>query len=178
MSKENIPQNSFNNFIVDKAHIIDIALDDRTNKELRNLDNMLQYIKEKIIDEEHYYILIDEVQLMDEFEDVLNSLMHIINADVYVIGSNSKFLSTDVIAEFRGRGDEIHIYPLSFKEFVSAYEGTVYQAWDDYYNYGGMPFIISWDTKKKKEDYVKSLFEKVYISDILERHKKLKIEKN
>lgn len=159
---------------IDKSHIIDIALDDRTNKELRNPDNMLQYIKEKIIDEEQYYILIDEVQLMDEFEDVLNSLMHIKNADVYVTGSNSKFLSTDVITEFRGRGDEIHIYPLSFKEFVSAYEGTVYQAWDDYYNYGGMPFIISCDTKKKKEDYVKSLFEKVYISDILERHKKIK----
>ncbi len=159
---------------IDKSHIIDVALDDRTNKELRNPDNMLKYVKEKIIDENQYYILIDEVQLMSEFEDVLNSLMHIKNADVYVTGSNSKFLSTDVITEFRGRGDEVHIYPLSFKEFVSAYKGTIYQAWDDYYNYGGMPFILSCDTKKKKEDYVKSLFEKVYISDILERHSKIK----
>lgn len=159
---------------VDKTHIIDIALDDRTNKELRNPDNMLKYIKESIKDDDEYYILIDEVQLMDEFEDVLNSLMHIRNADVYVTGSNSKFLSTDVVTEFRGRGDEIHVYPLSFKEFFSVYDGSVYQAWDDYYNYGGMPFVVSCDTKKKKEDYVKSLFEKVYISDILERHKKIR----
>ncbi len=159
---------------VDKSHIIDIALDDRTNKELRNPDNMLKYIKESIKDDNEYYILIDEVQLMDEFEDVLNSLMHIRNADVYVTGSNSKFLSTDVVTEFRGRGDEIHVYPLSFKEFFSVYDGSVYQAWDDYYNYGGMPFVVSCDTKKKKEDYVKSLFEKVYISDILERHKKIR----
>lgn len=159
---------------VEKSHIIDIALDDRINKELRDPDNMLSYIKEKIEDDNLYYILIDEVQLMNEFEDVLNSLMHIKNADVYVTGSNSKFLSTDVITEFRGRGDEIHVFPLSFKEFFSVYEGSVYQAWDDYFNYGGMPYVVHLDTKKKKEDYVKSLFEKVYISDILERHKKIR----
>lgn len=159
---------------IEKSHIIDIALDDRLNKELRNPDNMLNYIRKKIIDDDLYYILIDEVQLMDEFEDVLNSLMHIRNADVYVTGSNSKFLSTDVVTEFRGRGDEIHVYPLSFKEFTSVYEGSVYQAWDDYYNYGGMPYVVFCDTKKKKQEYVKSLFEKVYISDILERHKKIK----
>lgn len=159
---------------VEKSHIIDIALDDRLNKELRNPDNMLNYIRKKIVDDDLYYILIDEVQLMDEFEDVLNSLMHIRNADVYVTGSNSKFLSTDVVTEFRGRGDEIHVYPLSFKEFTSVYEGSVYQAWDDYYNYGGMPYVVFCDTKKKKQEYVKSLFEKVYISDILERHKKIK----
>ena len=159
---------------IEKSHIIDIALDDRLNKELRNPDNMLNYIRKKIIDDDLYYILIDEVQLMDEFEDVLNSLMHIRNADVYVTGSNSKFLSTDVVTEFRGRGDEIHVYPLSFKEFTSVYEGSIYQAWDDYYNYGGMPYVVFCDTKKKKQEYVKSLFEKVYISDILERHKKIK----
>lgn len=159
---------------IEKSHIIDIALDDRLNKELRNPDNMLNYIRKKIIDDDFYYILIDEVQLMDEFEDVLNSLMHIRNADVYVTGSNSKFLSTDVVTEFRGRGDEIHVYPLSFKEFTSVYEGSIYQAWDDYYNYGGMPYVVFCDTKKKKQEYVKSLFEKVYISDILERHKKIK----
>ena len=159
---------------IEKSHIIDIALDDRRNKELRNPDNMLEFINEKIIDDDLYYILIDEVQLMDEFTDVLNSLMHIRNADVYVTGSNSKFLSTDVVTEFRGRGDEIHVFPLSFKEFTSVYDGSIYQAWDDYYNYGGMPFVLSCDTKKKKQEYVKSLFEKVYISDILERHKKIK----
>lgn len=159
---------------IDKSHIIDIALDDRTYKELRNPDNMLEYIKNKIVDDKLYYILIDEVQLMNEFEDVLNSLMHIRNADIYVTGSNSKFLSTDVITEFRGRGDEIHVFPLSFKEYTSVYNGTIYQAWDDYYNYGGMPFILSCDTKKRKEDYLKSLFERVYISDILERHKRIK----
>lgn len=159
---------------IEKSHIIDIALDDRLNKDLRDPDNMLNYIKEKIIDENMYYILIDEVQLMGEFTDVLNSLMHIRNTDVYVTGSNSKFLSTDIVTEFRGRGDEIHVYPLSFKEFTSVYEGSVYQAWDDYYNYGGMPYVVFCDTKKKKQEYVKSLFEKVYISDILERHKKIK----
>ena len=159
---------------IEKSHIIDIALDDRRNKELRDPDNMLNYINEKITDEELYYILIDEVQLMDEFTDVLNSLMHIRNADVYVTGSNSKFLSTDVVTEFRGRGDEIHVYPLSFKEFTSVYDGSRYQAWDDYYNYGGMPYVVFCETKKKKQEYVKSLFEKVYISDILERHKKIK----
>ena len=161
----NIFYNYLLNKNIEKSHIIDIALDDRKYKDLRDPDNMLKYVKDKII---------DEVQMMDEFEDVLNSLMHIKNADIYVTGSNSKFLSTDVITEFRDRGDEIHVYPLSFKEYTSAYNGTIYQAWDDYFNYGGMPFILSLDTKKRKEDYLKSLFEKVYISDILERHKKIK----
>ncbi len=168
----------FYSYLIDKGirkdHIIDISLDDRLYKELRNPDNMLEYVKKKIVDDEIYYVLIDEVQLMDEFEDVLNSLMHIKNADIYVTGSNSKFLSSDVITEFRGRGDEVHVFPLSFKEYVSAYKGTIYEAWDDYYNYGGMPFILSCNTKKRKEDYLKQLFEKVYISDILERHKKTK----
>ncbi|MCI8310112.1 ATP-binding protein [uncultured Clostridium sp.] len=159
---------------IDKSHIIDIALDDRTNKELRNPDNMLKFIKEKITDDKLYYILLDEIQYLDEFEDVLNSLMHIRNADVYVTGSNSKFLSSDVITEFRGRGDEIHVFPLSFREFISVYQGTIDEAWDDYYNYGGMPLVLSRETSKEKTEYLKSLFEKVYISDILERHKKIK----
>ncbi len=159
---------------IDKSHIIDVALDDRTNKELRNPDNMLKFIKDKIKDDKLYYILLDEIQYLDEFEDVLNSLMHIRNADIYVTGSNSKFLSSDVITEFRGRGDEIHIYPLSFREFVSVYKGSTDEAWDDYFNYGGMPLVLSKDTAKEKTEYLKSLFEKVYISDILERHKKVK----
>ncbi len=170
--------NMYYNYLVDKgvkrSHIIDIALDDRANKELRNPDNMLKFVKDKILDDELHYILLDEVQYMDEFEEVLNSLMHIKNVDIYVTGSNSKFLSSDVITEFRGRGDEIHVYPLSFSEFTSAYEGSIEEAWDEYYNYGGMPLILSQKTEEEKEEYLKSLFEKVYLSDILERHKKIK----
>lgn len=170
--------NLYYKYLVDKgvkrSHIIDIALDDRANKELRNPDNMLKFVKDKILDDELYYILLDEVQYMDEFEEVLNSLMHIKNVDIYVTGSNSKFLSSDVITEFRGRGDEIHVYPLSFSEFTSAYEGSIEEAWDEYYNYGGMPLILSQKTEEEKEKYLKSLFEKVYLSDILERHKKIK----
>jgi predicted AAA+ superfamily ATPase len=101
-----------------------VALDDRSNKELRNPDNMLKYVKKKITDKQAYYIILDEIQLLDEFEDVLNSFLHIRNADVYVTGSNSKFLSSDVITEFRGRGDEIRVYPLSFREYTSVYDGT------------------------------------------------------
>ncbi len=170
--------NIYYNYLVDKgikrSHIIDIALDDRANKELRNPDNMLKFVKDKILDDELYYILLDEVQYMNEFEEVLNSLMHIKNVDIYVTGSNSKFLSSDVITEFRGRGDEIHVYPLSFSEFTSAYKGSIEEAWDEYYNYGGMPLILSQKTEEEKEEYLKSLFEKVYLSDILERHKKIK----
>ena len=170
--------NIFYNYLigkgVDKSHIIDVALDDRTNIELRNPDNMLKYIKEKITDDKLYYILLDEVQFLDEFEDVLNSLLHIRNADVYVTGSNSKFLSSDVITEFRGRGDEIHVYPLSFREFTSAFNGTVDEAWDQYFNYGGMPLVLSWKNPKDKANYLESLFKKVYMSDILERHKRIK----
>ncbi len=112
---------------------IEIALDDRSNKKLRNPDNMLKYVKERITDKETYYIILDEVQLLDEFEDALNRFLHIRIADVYVTGSNSKFLSSGLITEFRGRGDEIHIYPLSFTEFASVYKGTFAEAWDDYF---------------------------------------------
>lgn len=115
-----------------------MALDDRRNKKLRDPDAMLQFIDESIKDKEDYYIILDEVQYLDEFEDVLNSLLHIRNADVYVTGSNSKFLSSDVITQFRGRGDEIHVYPLSFSEYTSAYQGTLDEAWDDYLVYGGL----------------------------------------
>ena len=117
---------------VAEDHIIEIALDDRSNKELRDPDVILKLIKESIKDKEDYYIILDEVQYLDEFEDVLNSLLHIRNADVYVTGSNSKFLSSDVITQFRGRGDEIRVYPLSFSEYVSVYQGSQDEAWDDY----------------------------------------------
>ena len=154
---------------VDNAHIIEIALDDRMNKSLRDPDNMLAYIHKRINDDKQYYILLDEVQLLNEFEDVLNSLLHIRNADVYVTGSNSKFLSSDIITEFRGRGDEIRVYPLSFREYMSAYNGTRDEAWDDYFNYGGL--ILSMPTDEDKANYLSGLFKKVYISDIVDRHK-------
>lgn len=155
---------------VDQSHIIEIALDDRSNAKLRDPDNMLAYVKEKIVDEQDYYIILDEVQLLSEFEDVLNSFLHIRNADVYVTGSNSKFLSSDVITEFRGRGDEIRIYPLNFREYLSAYEGTKEEAWDDYVMYGGLPFILNRKTAEEKEDYLTHLFQTVYLSDIIDRH--------
>lgn len=152
-------------------HIIEVALDDRTNKELRNPDNLLKYIKEQITDKNLYYIMLDEVQMVDEFTDVLNSLLHISNADVYVTGSNSHFLSTDVVTEFRGRGDEIHLFPLSFSEYCEGYKGTIDNAWKDYYTYGGLPLILTLDTDKKKEDYLNNLYKSVYLVDVLERHK-------
>ena len=155
---------------VSEDHIIEIALDDRSNKALRDPDAMLAYIKNGIQDGGDYYIILDEVQYLEEFEDVLNSLLHIRNADVYVTGSNSRFLSSDVITQFRGRGDEIHVFPLSFAEFCSAYPGTRDEAWDDYFVYGGLPVILTMDAPEDKADYLNSLFQKVYLSDIVERH--------
>ena len=167
--------NLFHNYLLDKGvqenHIIEIALDDRSNKELRDPDNMLKYVKERIVDRDTYYIILDEVQLLAEFEDVLISFMHIRNADVYVTGSNSKFLSSDLVTEFRGRGDEIRIYPLSFREYCSVYEGSADEAWDDYFTYGGLPLILSRETPEEKAEYLMSLFQKVYLSDIVDRHK-------
>ncbi|MBR4574175.1 MAG: ATP-binding protein [Lachnospiraceae bacterium] len=166
--------NLFHNYLLDKGvqedHIIEVALDDRSNKELRDPDNMLKYVKEQISDRNTYYVILDEVQLLAEFEDVLNSLLHIRNADVYVTGSNSKFLSSDLVTEFRGRGDEIRIYPLSFREYYSVYEGSVDEAWDDYFTYGGLPLILSRETPEEKAEYLMSLFQKVYLSDIVDRH--------
>ncbi len=155
---------------VEESHIIEIALDDRTNIKLRDPDAMLAYVKNKITDKEMYYIILDEVQLLKEFEDVLNSFLHIRNADVYVTGSNSKFLSSDVITEFRGRGDEIRVYPLSFSEFMSVYDGTVAEGWDDYFNYGGLPLVLSCPTPEEKSEYLISQFKKVYLSDLIDRH--------
>jgi len=151
-------------------HIIEVSLDDRTNKALRDPDAMLSFIKESITDKDDYYIVLDEVQYLSEFEDVLNSLLHIPNADVYVTGSNSKFLSSDLITEFRGRGDEIRVHPLSFSEYVSAYQGSLDEAWDDYLVFGGLPMILSMQVPEDKEEYLTSLFQKVYVSDIVDRH--------
>ncbi|MBR4438832.1 MAG: ATP-binding protein [Bacteroidales bacterium] len=159
-----------NNGVADD-HIIRVDLEDRMNKELRNPDAILHYVHDRIKDNELYYIIIDEVQLMDEFVDVLNSFRHIENADTYVTGSNSHFLSTDISTEFRGRGETIHINPLSFSEFYSAKGGDKQDAWREYYTYGGLPLIQSFETEQKKINYLKNLFETVYLADIIERHK-------
>lgn len=161
---------------VKESHIITIELDQRKNRKYRNPDIILDYIDSLISDEEDYYILLDEVQMLEEFEEVLNSLLHIKNADVYVTGSNSKFLSKDIITEFRGRGDEVHVYPLSFKEFMDAYEGDKYQGWADYVTYGGLPLILSMKTEEQKTEYLTRLFEETYIKDIIERNHIEKIQ--
>ena len=166
--------NIFHDYLIEKgvaqSHIIEIALDDRSNLRLRDPDVMLAYVKERIEDEQDYYIILDEVQLLGEFEDVLNSFLHIRNADVYVTGSNSRFLSSDVITEFRGRGDEIHVYPLNFREYLSVYDGSREEAWDEYVMYGGLPFVLHRKMPEEKEEYLLSLFRTVYLSDIIERH--------
>ena len=156
---------------VDEEHIIEVALDDRSNKELRNPDNMLKFVKERIVDKETYYIILDEVQLLDEFEDVLNSFLHIRNADIYVTGSNSKFLSSDIVTEFRGRGDEVRIYPLSFAEFYSVCDGDYDDAWDDYMTYGGLPQLVEFQSEQQKAEYLKNIFSNVYLKDIIERNR-------
>lgn len=153
-----------------KDHIIEIALDDHRNKELRNSDAMLRYIEEKIQDKGDYYIILDEVQYMDEFEDVLNSLMHIPNIDIYVTGSNSKFLSSGVITEFRGRGDEVHMYPLSFAEFMTVYKGDKYMGLSEYMLYGGIPLVVLRDGANDKSMALQSLFGEIYIQDIVKRN--------
>lgn len=152
-------------------HIIRVDLEDRMNKDLRDPDAMLHYVHDRIKDNKIYYIIIDEVQLMDEFVDVLNSFLHINNADTYVTGRNSHFLSSDIPTEFRGRGETIHVYPLSFSEFYSAIGGDKQEAWREYYTYGGLSLIQSFDTEQKKINYLKDLFETVYLADIIERHK-------
>lgn len=156
---------------ISEDHIIRIDLEDRLNKDLRNPDTMLHYVHNRIKEKDLYYIIIDEVQLMDEFVDVLNSFRHIENADTYVTGSNSHFLSSDIPTEFRGRGETIHINPLSFSEFYSVKGGDKQEAWREYYTYGGLPLILSFDNEEKKINYLKNLFETVYLADIIERHK-------
>ncbi|MDR0970238.1 MAG: ATP-binding protein [Lentimicrobiaceae bacterium] len=155
---------------VEDDHIIKVDLEDRRNKNLREPDALLEYIDGQMKDADMYYIMLDEVQHVKEFEDVLNSYLKIPNADVYVTGSNSKFLSKDVITEFRGRGDEIKIAPLSFREFFSVFKGTREEALEEYMTYGGMPKLIDIADDAKKIEYLKGLFEKTYITDIKERY--------
>ena len=155
----------------DESHIIEIALDDISNEALREPFRMLEYVKSKIKDDNQYYLIIDKVQLLGRFVDVLNSFMHIDNVDIYVTGSNSRFLSKDVATEFRGRGIEIHIYPLSFAELYQARGGDKYALWKSYYTYGGLPYLASLNDNARKAEYLSSLNQTLYLKDIVERNK-------
>lgn len=152
-------------------HIISIALDDYGNRQLLDPDELYRYVKSRIADDEDHYILLDEIQLVKDFESVVNGFLHIPNTDVYVTGSNSKFLSSDVVTEFRGRGDEIRIFPLNFSEFYSAYGGDFNDAWLMFCNYGGMPLCLSMQTQADKAKYLTNLFETTYLADIINRNK-------
>ena len=155
---------------IDEDHIIEIAFDAFENKKYRDPDVLYPYLKEQIKDDAMYYVLLDEVQLLGEFESILNSLIRMKNVDVYVTGSNARFLSKDVITEFRGRGDEVHMYPLSFAEFMSVYPGTKQDGWNEYMLYGGIPLVLEFTMPDQKIAFLKSLFEETYISDIVGRH--------
>lgn len=155
---------------IKEDHIISVALDDFGNRKLQNPDDLYNYVKSQIIDGEDYFILLDEIQLVPEFESVINGFMHIDNADIYVTGSNSKFLSSDIITEFRGRGDEIRVYPLNFSEFYSVYGGDFDNAWIMYCNYGGMPLCLSMETLADKAKYLTGLFDTTYLADIINRN--------
>ncbi len=155
---------------VDQEHIIEITLDGIDNEELRDPVVCYNYIKEHLQDKDNYYIIIDEVQFMPRFEEVLNSLLRIENVDIYVTGSNSKFLSSDIVTEFRGRGEEIRVYPLSFSEFYSVYEGEYEEAWEEYMTYGGLPMVASFPTEQKKADYLRNMFDNVYLKDVIDRN--------
>ena len=160
----------------DKDHIIYIPLDIKENEYLLDGNNFIKYIRTLIKDSKKYYILIDEVQLMKDFVPVLNTFLYEDNIEVYVTGSNAKLLSKDVVTEFRGRGDEIHIYPLSFKEYMEVFDGDQYQGYEQYSIYGGLPYTLSFDNDNERSKYLKELFEETYIRDIIERNKINNIE--
>nr|WP_027872360.1 ATP-binding protein [[Eubacterium] cellulosolvens] len=155
---------------VSESHIIEIAFDSYENKKYRDPEVLFPYLMENLSDDGMYYVLLDEVQMLADFESVLNSLGRKKNVDVYVTGSNAKFLSKDIITEFRGRGDEVHMYPLTFSEFMSVYQGDQQQGWKDYVLFGGIPLVLGFETSDQKSDFLKSLFEETYISDITGRN--------
>lgn len=155
---------------IGKGHIIEIAFDSFEKKKYRDPEVLFPYLMERMADDDMYYILLDEVQLLEDFESVLNSLGRKKNVDVYVTGSNAKFLSKDIITEFRGRGDEVHMYPLTFSEFMSVYKGERSEGWRDYVLFGGIPLVLGFETADQKSDFLKSLFEETYISDITGRN--------
>ena len=165
----------FRRYLLDSGirpdHIIGLELDIRRNEKYRDPDVLLSYLSEKMKDDGMYYILLDEVQMLKDFVSVLNELLHYRNADVYVTGSNSKFLSTDIVTEFRGRGNEVRIHPLSFSEYCSVFQGSRDEAWQEYFTYGGLPQTLSMNSDEQKVDYLRNLFETTYIKDIKERNK-------
>ena len=164
----------FKNYLINNGvqtdHIIKIDLEERRNKAYLNPDVLDEYIRSLIIDEKMYYVILDEIQLVNDFESVLNGFLHIKNVDVYVTGSNSKFLSSDIITEFRGRGDEVKVYPLSFSEFLEAFSDNKNEAWNEYLTYGGLPYILTRKTEEEKSSYLNNLFETTYLRDIIERN--------
>ena len=155
---------------VSESHIIQVNLEDRRNKKLRDPDALLHHIDSLMVDSGRYYIMLDEVQLVNEFEDVLNSYLSIPNAEVYVTGSNAKFLSKDIITEFRGRGWEIRIHPLSFAEYYEAVGGEKAEALEMYYKYGGLPAVAQLERVEDKQNYLREIFYTVYLRDVLERN--------
>ena len=164
----------FKNYLLESGvkedHIIKLELDKEENKKFRDSHELNEYIKSLIKDKNMYYILLDEIQMVGGFESVLNSFLYERNLDVYVTGSNSKFLSSDIITEFRGRGDEIKVFPLSFYEYVEAFKGDKQDAWNEYVLYGGLPLVLSKKTDEEKSKYLKDLFDQTYIKDIIERN--------
>jgi hypothetical protein len=155
---------------VAEDHLIMLALDDFKNRRYLDPEALYDYVTGRIVDDDMYYILLDEIQMVPQFESMLNGFLHIPNADIYVTGSNSKFLSTDIITEFRGRGDEIRVYPFNFAEFYSVVGGDKWEAWSQYCRYGGMPQTLAIEAEKDKETYLKNLFNQVYLSDIINRY--------
>ena len=151
-------------------HIIKVDLEDYKNREMRNPDNLYAYMESRIADDAMYYLLLDEVQMLDKFEDVLNGFLRMRNVDVYVTGSNAKFLSKDIATEFRGRGFEVKMYPLSFREYMSVYPGSIQAGFNEYMLYGGLPQILSYNTEEQKAKFLKSLFDETYIKDIKDRY--------
>ncbi len=155
---------------IDSDHIIKVDLEDYKNRTMRDPDRLYLYVESRIIDDKMHYILLDEVQMLDHFEDVLNGFLRIQNVDIYVTGSNAKFLSKDIITEFRGRGYEVKMYPLSFSEYMSSYQGTKQAGFNEYMLYGGLPQILSYETEEQKVHFLKMLFEETYIKDIKDRY--------
>lgn len=164
----------FKNYLLESGvkedHIIKLELDKEENKKFRDSHELNEYIKSLIKDKNMYYILLDEIQMVGGFESVLNSFLYERNLDVYVTGSNSKFLSSDIITEFRGRGDEIKVFPLSFSEYIESFKGDKQDAWNEFVLYGGLPLIFSKKTDEEKSKYLKDLFDQTYIKDIIERN--------
>ncbi len=167
--------NLFNDYLIEKGveecYILKYKLDNIKSRPLRDPEKLYDDIISRMADSGYYYLFLDEIQFVEDFSELMNSLSQVPNLDVYVTGSNSKFLSIDILTEFRGRGDEVRVYPLSFKEFYSARGGDKYEAWDEYHIYGGMPALSERKTVEEKTNYLKNLLDKVYLSDIVERNR-------